>query len=464
MSKDKRSLFIFRYLQISIFSLLYVFISCAYSDQSTVSVYPSPDESFKSSVYRVTIKQGDKSLDSFVYADENKFIDHKDKMTDWNHWTTFSFSGKVTVIVELLSGDIKNCTVYPLAKAIKPLEDNSTLKFQLKSPAKLYIEIPGHKEHPLFIFADAPEQNIPDKNSANIVWFSPGIHDISKHYKLESNTTYYLQGGAYLKGSMRGVGVSNVKICGRGILSGENLPHMSYKSNRFEGVSIQFDNGGINQSVEGITIINPSMYCIQSYSGFLTTRNVKCFGWYYETDGWVGGDGSVLEDSFFKVNDDVVKLYKDNLTIRDLVIYHQFNGAVFQFGWGGESAANGTIENIDIVNCEVKYSPTFKSNRALINRRKGNVDTITHDFRFSNIRIDQDISQVIGLSTDGVIKDITLENFALNGKQRFDSYLKGGVISGLTLENITLANKKRKTPVDINMQTMGDISKISINP
>ena len=445
-----------RLLRNDFFIAISIIFSCATS--AAVSVYPGPAEALRSKKYRVRVIQAGKARDSFVYADANKFVEQKKNMSDWNHWTTFSFSGKVSVDIELLAGAMKKCTVYPLHRKIKPTAGGNRLRFDIERPAKLFIAIDGQEEDPLFVFADATLKT-PNRNDPNVVWFGPGVHDVGKHYQLLTGKTYYLAGGAYVKGSFLGERVDGVTICGPGILSGENIPHRPYREAKFEGVGIHFTGRGRNV-IKDVTIINPSQYCMQSYVGCLTTRNVKCFGWWYETDGWCGNRGSLLEDSFFKVNDDVVKLYHPDVQVRNLVIYQQINGAPFQFGWGGESGSNGVVEDIDLIHCEVKFSKVFVSNRAFISRRIGRANSVTRNFRFSRIRADRDIAHIIGIVSEGTVEGIHIQDFTVRGKQRWPSYLKGGTVRGITFENVIVGGRKAGR-TEIDLKTQGNVSNVT---
>jgi hypothetical protein len=314
----------------------------------------------------------------------------------------------------------------------------------------------GQYEHPLFIFADPPETDIPDKNNPDVVWFGPGIHNIGPRQPLESNKTYYLEGGSYLKGSLHGSSVSNVKIIGRGILSGIDIMHCGYRACGFDGVGIHMFNGGSNQLIEGITVTDPSSYCILS-RGQIVCRNVKCFGWWYETDGFGAGDDSVLEDCFFKVNDDVVKLYPQRITVRNLVIYQQMNGAPFQFAWSAQNGKDGSVSDIDIVACEVAASPLWTSNKPLINMRNG-VNNNVSNFTFSNIRADRDIAALIGINTTGTCSGITIKDVVVRGNQKFPSYLKGGAVSNISIENVIIGGKCVSMDSDIGLQVQGSVA------
>ncbi|MFF9179305.1 hypothetical protein [Streptomyces sp. NPDC014793] len=52
------------------------------------------------------------------------------------------------------------------------------------------------------------------------------------------------------------------------------------------------------------------------------------------SDGFGGGDGSVVEDSYFDTWDDTFKIYNGTLTVRNTTVVHNRNGAPVQMGWG----------------------------------------------------------------------------------------------------------------------------------
>ena len=428
-------------------------------------VYPAPaGNQFKSAIYEVRVTQNGVTKQSFVYQDANKHTAQKNSMTDWNHWTTFSFSGTVTIEVTKLSGNIGNTEIRPLSKKYSSQINGNKLTYNLSKPEKLWIKMDGMYEHPLFIFADAPEVNAPTASSSNVVYWGPGIHNVGKHYKLQSNKTYYLAGGAYVKGSfLSDNNASNVTIKGRGILSSEDIAHCGYNECRFDGVAIRFDgSSGKNNVVEGITLINPAQYCLQAYGGDLETYNVKFFGWHYETDGWVAGNGTKLYDSFFKVYDDVVKLYFDNLHVHDLVIYKQHNGAPFQLGWSNESGNDNLVENIDVIYDETNWNQTgLEGNRGFISHASGNTGSIVQRMTFHNINFDENISYLIGIRSQGTVKDFTLKNIHVKGTQTFKSYLNGGTMSGFSLENVTINGKCIQKDADFDLRKSGNIGAVT---
>lgn len=406
-----------------------------------VWVYPSPHDTLQSNLYKVTIHQDGKSYPSFVYQDKNTFEKQLAKMTDLNHWTTFSFNGPIEVSIEMLKGIATKCHIHPYSKGIVHNLSDSVITFRLETPAKLFIRIDGLYEDPLFIFADAPETNIPDRNDPDVVFFEGGkIHPIGEHYPIEDGKTYYIEGGAYVLGSMLAEKHVSATIKGRGIISNSGSPDRHHREHGFDGVSVHFPGYNTEQLVEGITFTNPSMYCLLS-RGKLTCQNVKMFGWQFETDGVGGGNGSLIEDCFFKVNDDVVKLYSTNTTVKDLVIYQQINGAPFQLSWGSGKGHKVMVDGIDIVQSDVLNDNEMTGNRAVINLRMNNQKHISH-LNFSNIRADQDVARLLGLynGTGGQVSDIEISNVTIRGTERMPSYLNApiGTISKITLRNVVI--------------------------
>lgn len=48
------------------------------------------------------------------------------------------------------------------------------------------------------MFVNGPEQNIPDPNDPNVIFYGPGIHEIT-HVEVGDNKTVYVAGGAVVR-------------------------------------------------------------------------------------------------------------------------------------------------------------------------------------------------------------------------------------------------------------------------
>lgn len=443
-----------------------------------VKTYPGLD-SLRSSVYQVRVRPvGGSWQPSFTWQLRNTFTASDAQMTERNHWTTFAMQGRTEVEVRIFGKRIDSAGIKPSSMGITTTLADSVVRFVLDQPAKLHVKIRGLVEDPLFVFAKAPAAGRPDPSSDSVwslapgskadistipagkkvVFFQPGIHRVGKLKTVRSNTTYWFEGGSFVLGNFFGDNLQNVRFAGHGILSGAEIPHSTWNGCRcFDGVSIQLrGNGRRNYVVEGLTIVDPAMYAIQAYGGHLVTRDVQVFGQSYETDGWVGGNGSRLENSFFKVNDDVVKLYFDSLLVQDLVIWKQFNGAPFQLGWGSESGSDNLVRRIDILTDET-HSSKVTSNRSLLNHAAGSGSTVQR-MTLEDIRVESKIAHVIGLKTTGTVRDITLRRIRIDGAQGWPSYLNGGTIANITFDQVTMGGSCVDGPQKLALQTTGTVS------
>ncbi len=453
---------------------LSIFLLLASATRAEVWVYPAPSPDFRSPDYRVTVIQAGQRHESFVYAHECQDEKLRDKMSDWNHWTTFSFSAPITVEVTRLkpAAAVAGATILPSARGIRPATvstDPRTLTFSLDRPAKLFVRFPGAAENPLFIFADAPEQNIPDRKDPNVIWFEAGkVTDIGEKFVIKSGQTVYIPGGAYVRGTITAESASHVAIRGRGILSGLGYARRA----NIAGIpfnSVMLNGPGTDQLVEGITVTNPQHFCLLS-RGTFTVRNVKLFGWWHQTDGWGGGDDSSITDSFLKVNDDSVKFYGKNQTARDLVIYQQVNGAPFQLGWGGDgqSATNCLAENIDVVACEAADKTQRETNQALLNLRNQSAKSVIDGVTIRRLRVDSDVPMLLGLiQVKGTVRNLLFEDVVVHGKINGKNFLRTegtGSISGVRWKNVRIHEQTVSSASATQWSTTGQVSPVTILP
>ena len=164
----------------------FLLILCGSYLQGQVVVYNYPDtlaysqslgKNLRSFLYQVDIRQANKTYSSYVLADENTFPDgQRNLMTDWHHFSTFSFQGEIEVEITRLDGrNIQQATVCPLAFKVPFEYVGNKLKLRLTEPRKLYIELDGLEKQPLFLFADALEKDPPKPEASNVLLLKPGM-------------------------------------------------------------------------------------------------------------------------------------------------------------------------------------------------------------------------------------------------------------------------------------------------
>ncbi|NJN26174.1 MAG: hypothetical protein HC819_09450 [Cyclobacteriaceae bacterium] len=150
--------------------------------------------------------------------------------------------GKSTIRINFKE-QISSYSIKPKSKAIAGWLEHNTLTFEIDKPQMLLVEI--NHEKPLLLALLPLEHHQPDPESADVMWFGPGIHEPGPIYPTDGQTIY-LAPGALVKGRIYGDGVKNVKVTGRGILDARG-----YTSKPDKICAIEFKNSD-HIAIEGI--------------------------------------------------------------------------------------------------------------------------------------------------------------------------------------------------------------------
>ena len=426
-------------------------------------------ETRRSPFYAVTVTQGGKSEEAYVMYTPNPHESGNLSLSPDTHWTNFSFSGKVTVTVACLQSPVHGVDVYPSRKAPSVVVEGNTASFELDSstaqlPLQLYLRINDEREHPLFLFADPPEQDVPDRSDSSRVdiirigdhietvraklasgkpyaVFEEGVHswgaDTTGEYAgyqlpYPSGKRIYIPGGAYVIGTFDGIDVHDSRVYGRGVLSAcgkdriSGLPGIPYSM-------IHQAGDASDQVIEGIVTTDPPHFHL-TFRGQVTVDNVKMIGYWHQTDGTVTGDNSVVKNTFMKTNDDYIKLYSNYSYHENNTMFHQVNGAPFQLCWGSQNGDNNIVKDTYIVFSSYSPGKNHKLNTAIINSRNGS-GNVTENNIWDGIYIDNGCHKLIGLNAqdehDSIFRNFTIRNVYLNtgfadSPQDGGSYLANG--------------------------------------
>lgn len=303
---------------------------------------------------------------------------------------SFDFAGKVEVFVRKNNGDITSLRIRPLAAGVAPSIKGNTVTFMLSRPANLSVEFNGDKLHNLHVFANPPEKTRPDSGQAGVVWFGPGLHtfpdSMKGMYRVPSNTTVYIAGGAVVRGGFLCRHVKNVHIVGRGIVDRPT-----------EGVAIEHSR---HVEVGGIIFIDPHHYTISGgASRYLHIHQIKsfsCRGWSDGIDLMSCSDVKI-DSVFLRTSDDCIAIYGHRWgfygNARDYSISHSSLWAdiahPINIGLHGDTRGEGdTIENIlfDHINIleEDEDDPNYEGCMAITD---GDANLV-RNVRFQNIRVD----------------------------------------------------------------------------
>ncbi len=409
---------------------------------------PAPAGIPASPHYRVEASQGGRAQNIHVYITEAQ-VPQFNRSRDTS-WAQFSFSESVTLrITKLTPGSFKDIRVLPTSAGIKATRTDqpNTITLTLDRPRQLSIEFDGDITHPLLVFAQPLEENVPARDASGVVYFGPGLHDLGPDgLELKSNQTIYLADGAFVNGRIHGHNVTHASIRGRGILCGRRHgkgPHHLH----FTG------ENSSDITIEGITLVDAPAYFIVSRAARTRVDRINTIGWWFNTDGVAAGPDSVVENCFFKVNDDAIKLYSQNLRVSGCTIWQMENGSPFQISWNSRDDVSGVrVSDCDVIRCDHNWD---NPNEAIFASIHGGAGHLT-DYVLENIRIENASWRLFNLEirrnqfakspTLGSIRNLTFKNISWTSSDGqpprrlalFQGDSAESAISDITIENLSL--------------------------
>ncbi|MEK3885144.1 S-layer homology domain-containing protein [Paenibacillus sp. PL2-23] len=488
------------------------------SANESLVIYPAPGDGVKESPkYKVFVEQSNRREASFVYFSEPPVFDPNDPKSGnkndgaeiyraagtTQNWTTFSLEGTATVEVQKLDGKpIESVRILPSKYGIEGIisEDRQSVRFEIKSTQKAFVEFDGELIDRMFVFADPLEEPdiVPEKTNGDVfvakssggaleglnethkvLFFEPGVYDIESYGPINTGTTIedrtgshkawivpshieqiYIEGGAVVFGGFL-INHNNVVVNGRGVISGETL--LYHQMNLLE-----FNAGTENGYVEGITMSDGVHFSLRGYNARYNGANFKVIAnWRFNNDGINVPQDALIENVYLSGNDDTVKFYFGGSTLKDSVIGQMVNGAVFQFGWFHKDVANVNVSNIDVL-----FFDGFNANQNLgvINYRpRGNKDDKVYaieNITFDGIRVEGPTIRFIslGIPQNQAFKNITIRNVDIHSWRNptIKNYIKGSTDASSTgmgeVQNIRFDNVKVNGMymTKENMETIGN--------
>ncbi|UKS28232.1 glycosyl hydrolase family 28 protein [Paenibacillus sp. HWE-109] len=331
---------------------------------------------------------------------------------------SFDFCCEVEVEVISQRNVIQNIDIRPHSAGVLPdTIDQERLRFTLKQPQKLSIEINGDRFHNLHLFAKEIQSEQPDPQGAGVVvidpgihrtemlverlksgmhtlYFKPGMHHIEQVLlNIPSGMSVYLAGGAVLVGSLVCDGVADVKIFGRGFIYLADFGRFS----AFRGVRIMYSK---DIEVSGIAVIDPPHYSI--YLGQSERVRIRDFE-SFSTRGWSDGIDMMsccdveIDNVFMRNSDDCIAIYghrwgyygdAKNITVKNSVLWADVAHPTM-IGTHGDYHGEGTlIENILFENIDIlEHHEPQDGYRGCLTINAGDKNIVRH-VTYRNIRID----------------------------------------------------------------------------
>ncbi len=386
-------------------------------------------------------------------------------------------------LTEKTGADLSNLTIRPQSLGLKPtVNADGTISVKVDKPCQFSVEYDG-RVHPLLVFVNPLEEDVPNADDPNVIYYGPGLHK-PERIALTDNQTLYLAPGAVVQCGVVVQG-KNVKIRGRGVI--DSNPWAWTKGPTGHTLSIW---GSQNVSVEGIIIRGSSRWTVVPVnSDDVDIHNIKLCGGRVQNDDGINPCNSRrvhVSNCFLRTDDDCMALKGldvdygncEDVTAENCVFWCDRARIVLM---GHESRAP-YMRRVTFKNCDVIHSQT--RNFLLEPGEKMRMEDVTiEDIRFetgkenalppealeqmkslntSKLRFDIDVANkdnwlFVGRPTvnmymetqePGYIKNVVIRNITVDGPASYCGILFGGAdkdhtTEGLTIENFNVFGEKQ---------------------
>lgn len=310
--------------------------------------------------------------------------------------TYFDFSGKVEIDIEMpgLKKPVESAVVMPSAYGIAPTVENGHVRFAVTEPGQYTVVFNGSVNKAVHIFANPIETDVPDPNDPNVLFIGPGEWTMDA-IVLESGQTLYLSGGAVLHSIVSANNVSDVRICGRGMIDGSDYAAWNQPGS-YARVPIDL-NHAKNVSVEGIMLVNSNCWNFNSYSSsHVTVDNVKIISGRQNGDGFTfqSCTDHVVTNCFARTWDDslVIKNYSGStkgITFRNMQVWTDLAQSM-EIGYETDKGMtlDPEIQDVLFENVTVLYN----FHKPVISIHNSD-DAYIHDITYHNIVVENAMMQ-----------------------------------------------------------------------
>ncbi len=320
----------------------------------TLIKYPEyPDGTIpKDYDYTVRIIQGDKAIEipvyNPVYASDyfNTTVDNADQH---RRYAEFAFSGDPVTVEITVNTNFRAYSVMPSSKQISSEINGNVITYTITEPCTTVLKLNNDKDTHLTIFAEKPEENKPDKNDKNVIYYEAGYHEVKGGVvNLNSNQTLYLEAGAVVKARLNVRG-ENVKVYGRGAFLESNPTRGSIGGTSYMCTL----NDAKNVTIEDVRFLDAHTYNIVTTNGEdLKLYGVKVLSNQISTDGftiWSAAHGVHFNNCYFNISDNAFVIgggdIEDFLVENTMVI----SDYAFLFPQGELTGDPLVFKNIDVL-------------------------------------------------------------------------------------------------------------------
>ncbi|MCV9389299.1 T9SS type A sorting domain-containing protein [Reichenbachiella ulvae] len=500
--------------------------------------YEWPSSIPKSDFYEIKVIQGGKVYDIHPHLstpnDEDELITPTDRSPDngiANYlldrsmtFGTFAFEGEVWIeVTKKFGSPARRVEIAPKAFGINPTYfDGYRVRFKIShdmSEIAKYISVdfvsPDNRDeaasnpqgehilNSLMILADKPETNVPDPLSpsvavfgeddnledANVIYFRKGDYRLIDYYHsvfgqegqmpyTKNGQIIYLEPGAFVRGAFHGHGYDQIKLRGRGIITGQNYSfHWFRDENDKKDPFINFI-GCEDVEIEGVIVENPTHHTIPS-SKRTSIKNLKIIGWSYNQDGIRPGGDSVADQIFIKTNDDY-DYARDPHVVKNSVFWPTHNGAVGMLGWNDLGSGYAEYINNAYINSETR---NVNNNTGIIGSQAKDGMKLRENY-LSDLYIEDEHAYLVNATytlkdelNPGYLNDFTFRNITTEYPFQFtngvtalqrmngltDNWLSGWTFTNLIVDGVLVTFDNHSDYFNINLEGTNGINEDADN-
>ncbi|MGE5612217.1 MAG: glycosyl hydrolase family 28 protein [Bacillota bacterium] len=372
----------------------------------TVKVYPAPAGETLSNAFAVNVEGRDCPVYLAKVAPRDlqrrwKAMDDKKNSADYFELASFAiFDMQGTVQVTITCPEpIRTARVLPTSAGIVPAIHGKRLTLTLREPRPLTIEINDDWCSSLHLFANPFETHVPKPGDPNVIYFGPGIHEVS-HLVVGDNQTVYVAGGAVVRCIIKPDEPS--RVGGEGLRNYAPSFELRGKNITFRGRGI-IDAGacttharnmifvrGSDITLEGVILRDSSVWTIPiRQSDRVTVKNVKLLGHRANSDGIdiCNSRDVTVEGCFIRTLDDLIVIKSDRgqgevrrIVARDCTLWNEVAHAL---SVGAELREN--VDDVLFTNCDVIHDKGREWTLRVYHCDSAKISNI----RFESIRIEE---------------------------------------------------------------------------
>lgn len=447
------------------YPLMLLFLLAAAESGGAVRIYPAPPGEELSRDFAVEVEGKDCPVYLAKIAPRDperrwKAMDDKRNSADYYEtasFATFDMRGTVRVTVTCPE-PIRNARILPTSARIVPSIESQVLTLTLREPRPLTVEVNGEWCSSLHLFANPFEAAVPQPGDANVIYFGPGIHEVSR-LVVGDNQTLYVAGGAVVRciimpdepfrttgDGLRAYAPSfelrgkNITLRGRGIIDAGACTTHARNMILVRGSDI---------ALEGVILRDSSVWTVPiRRSDRVTVKNLKLLGYRANSDGIdvCNSRDVTIEGCFIRTLDDLIVVKSDRgqgevrrIVARDCTLWNEVAHAL---SIGAELREN--VDDVLFANCDVIHDKGREWTLRVYHCDSAKVSNV----RFENIRVEESrklISLWIGKAVwtrdaeRGHIQGVTFKGIRAAGERpriELKGFDEGHCVEDVTFDNV----------------------------